>query len=125
MSKHKLKAFRQILIDKKAEIENRLRHLEAIASQTSADELDRMQYSAEQAVAVHHLNFESDTLVEVMEALQRVDEGDFGKCVRCMEQISRKRLMAVPWTRFCIQCRTLGTLENLGRRRSRKGPLRH
>lgn len=37
-------------------------------------------------------------------ALRRIEDGSFGKCLHCEEEISPKRLAAVPWASFCIQC---------------------
>jgi len=43
-------------------------------------------------------------LKEVVSALQKVDEGGFGDCERCGEAISEKRLEALPFARYCIEC---------------------
>lgn len=40
----------------------------------------------------------------IREALDAVDRGDYGECSRCGEDISEKRLAAVPWARTCIHC---------------------
>jgi RNA polymerase-binding transcription factor len=40
----------------------------------------------------------------VDEALTRIREGTFGQCVQCGEELQQKRLEAVPWTRYCINC---------------------
>jgi len=43
-------------------------------------------------------------LQEVVDALRRLDEGDFGKCMNCEEEVEQKRLEAVPWSPFCLSC---------------------
>ena len=40
-------------------------------------------------------------------ALQRMASDDFGYCDECGENISKKRLMAVPLTRMCINCQSI------------------
>ena len=40
-------------------------------------------------------------------ALQRMESDDFGYCDECGENISKKRLMAVPLTRMCINCQSI------------------
>jgi DnaK suppressor protein len=114
MTNSRLKTFRRILNSKRIELARRLRHREAIAIERSADEFDAIQFSLERDVAVHSLDIESDTFREVLEALERIDQGTYGLCVRCEAEISPKRLLALPWTRLCIQCRTVGTLNYLG-----------
>jgi DnaK suppressor protein len=43
-------------------------------------------------------------LQEVVDALRRLDEGEFGDCMNCGEEVERKRLEAVPWSPFCLAC---------------------
>jgi DnaK suppressor protein len=40
-------------------------------------------------------------------ALQRMASDDFGYCDECGENISKKRLMAVPLTSMCINCQSI------------------
>lgn len=47
---------------------------------------------------------ERNVLQMVNEALNRVEDGTFGVCVSCDNEIQQKRLEAVPWTRHCISC---------------------
>lgn len=37
-------------------------------------------------------------------ALGRIESGTFGECVACGGQINHKRLVAMPWTEYCLQC---------------------
>ena len=43
-------------------------------------------------------------LKEVVSALQKIAEGGFGACERCGEAIAEKRLEALPFARYCIEC---------------------
>ena len=47
---------------------------------------------------------EQGTLELVIEALDRLNHGKYGRCVECGEPISKPRLQALPYTRHCIQC---------------------
>jgi DnaK suppressor protein len=47
---------------------------------------------------------ERHVLQLVNEALARVENGTFGVCVSCDNEIQQKRLEAVPWTKHCISC---------------------
>lgn len=40
----------------------------------------------------------------VDDALRRIKEESFGQCVSCEQELQQKRLEAVPWTRYCINC---------------------
>lgn len=43
-------------------------------------------------------------LRQIKEALERIDDGSYGVCAECEKPISPKRLQAVPWAKFCVQC---------------------
>jgi DnaK suppressor protein len=40
----------------------------------------------------------------IQEAIKALDRGQYGQCVRCAEDINKKRLEAVPWATLCIRC---------------------
>jgi DnaK suppressor protein len=77
---------------------------EIIAVERSADEMDQTGRSAEQEFAILGLNRRSELLRNIQAALRRIENGTFGTCANCEETIGRNRLVAVPWTAFCIRC---------------------
>jgi len=48
------------------------------------------------------LENEAQILTEIDDALARIDRGTYGICENCHREISRERLEAVPYTRYCI-----------------------
>jgi len=48
-----------------------------------------------------------NVLAAIDAALQRIEEGTFGKCVNCGKDIGEERLAALPWATLCIDCRRL------------------
>lgn len=87
--------------------------------QTGADET---QDIADQAVSSYQkeLLFTQGTnghtqLSLVRLALERIDEGSYGECLQCGSTIGEKRLDALPWTPYCINCQEKienGEIEN-------------
>lgn len=45
-------------------------------------------------------------IYHIDEALQRIADGNYGKCAECGKQISPSRLKAVPHARMCIDCKS-------------------
>jgi RNA polymerase-binding transcription factor DksA len=41
---------------------------------------------------------------EVAAALERIEEGTFGRCQNCDREISKERLKMLPYTRYCVKC---------------------
>ncbi len=107
MTKNELKKYRETLEAKQAELATFVRNREGIAIEKSPDALDEVQHAAERELAIRNLDRESNLLRNVRAALRRIDEGTFGVCLHCEEDISPKRLNAVPWTPFCIQCQEI------------------
>jgi DnaK suppressor protein len=48
---------------------------------------------------------EQSKLEEIKDALKRIDEGIYGKCVSCGKPIEEKRLVAIPEAKMCINCK--------------------
>jgi DnaK suppressor protein len=107
MTKTELNKFKEILENKQAELAQVLRNREGIAIEKSPDALDEVQNAAERELAIRNLDRESNLLRNVRAALHRMDEGTFGVCAHCEEDISLKRLNAVPWAAYCIQCQEI------------------
>jgi DnaK suppressor protein len=104
VTKTELNKFKKILENKQDELEQIVRNRDAITIEKSADALDEVQHAAERELAIRNLDRESNLLRNVRSALRRIEEGSFGTCLHCEEEISPKRLNAVPWAAFCIQC---------------------
>jgi DnaK suppressor protein len=104
MTKNELNRFRAALTAKVAELERFNRHRDGITIERSADQLDEIQAASQRAIAVCNLDRGYNELRDARAALRRIQEGSFGTCQECDEDIHPKRLAAVPWAAFCIQC---------------------
>ncbi len=107
MTKSEINKFKKILEAKQAELERVVRNRDAIAIEKSADALDEVQHASERELAIRNLDRESNLLRNVRLALRRIEDGSFGTCLHCEEEISPKRIAAVPWAANCIQCQEL------------------
>lgn len=104
MTKTEVSKSKKILEAKQEELEQIVRKRDAITIEKSADALDEVQHAAERELAIRNLDRESNLLRNVRSALRRIEDGSFGVCLHCEEEISPKRVAAVPWTALCIQC---------------------
>ena len=107
MTKTELNKFKEVLETKQAELAKVLRNREGITIEKSPDALDEVQNAAERELAIRNLDRESNLLRAVRAALHRINEGTFGTCLHCEEDISSKRLNAVPWAAYCISCQEI------------------
>jgi len=50
---------------------------------------------------------ESKQLALIDEALTRIEDDEFGVCQNCEKNVQAKRLAAIPWARYCLECQEL------------------
>ncbi len=104
MTETEVNRFRAVITARVAELERFTRHRDAITVERSADQLEEIQAASQRALAVCNLDREFNQLRDARAALRRIQEGTFGTCRECDEDIHPKRLAAVPWATFCIRC---------------------
>ena len=105
MTQTELAGFRTALEGEYLTVKNLLNHRDSMGSVAAADQMDQIQFTSERDMVIGTLERDSVRLREVRAALGRVHEHTFGVCSDCDEPISMKRLLAVPWTTTCIECR--------------------
>ena len=69
-----------------------------------ADPVDMTQEAAERDVAVQLLDRESALVRRLRNAIDRIEDGSYGLCLQCEEEIAPTRLKAIPWAELCIRC---------------------
>jgi DnaK suppressor protein len=104
MTKNELEKYKTVLENKLKELSDALRNREDIAIEKTPDALDEVQLAGERELAIRNLDRESNLLRQVRGALSRLADGSYGTCLHCEEEISLKRLNAVPQTAYCITC---------------------
>ncbi len=57
----------------------------------------------EEDVTLGLLENEDQLLGEINDALDRIEQGTFGRCEICGQEIPRERLEAVPYARYCLR----------------------
>jgi DnaK suppressor protein len=104
MTKVDLEKFRKTLETKQSELTGSLRNRDEIVIEKAPDALDEVQLAGERELAIRNLDRDSNMLRQIRRALARVADGSYGICLHCDEEISPKRIAAVPWAAYCIRC---------------------
>jgi DnaK suppressor protein len=63
------------------------------------------------------IQMKSETLHKIEEALQRLEEGTYGNCFECGDEISERRLRALP---FAVRCKDCEEAREVAERRERQ-----
>jgi DnaK suppressor protein len=107
MKQSEIAKYKQMVDNQQSEIESRLMRRDGIAIEHNADPLDEVQHASDRELAIRNLDRESMMLRAIRSALERIKEGNYGTCTSCDEDISPKRLAAVPWSPYCLRCQEI------------------
>ncbi|MGE5414429.1 MAG: TraR/DksA family transcriptional regulator [Syntrophomonadaceae bacterium] len=119
MTKKEMEKYRRLLEDKKSSLSSELAKTRSAEEETTEEST---QDIADKAVSSYTREFlysltdgERTTLLQIDDALVRIEEGTYGLCLNCGQLMTEKRLNAVPWAPYCLDCQELsekGMLQN-------------
>jgi len=99
--------FKQTLLRKQRDLQANIARLEDEARESGEDEVrdstDDATSSQGASESLQEDTLESETLIQVEDALQRIEDGTYGKCRDCGRPIEPARLEAVPWAAYCLE----------------------
>jgi RNA polymerase-binding protein DksA len=115
MTKAELAAFRNTLLTMRKRLNGDVSHLANEAMRTGGsgsarssspppDQVDQGADNFEQEFTLSLLQNQEHVLEEIAGALQRIEDGHFGRCEECQSVIPKARLQALPYTRHCVAC---------------------
>ncbi|MFH1441249.1 MAG: TraR/DksA family transcriptional regulator [Candidatus Omnitrophota bacterium] len=116
LNKKDLTVFKKIIINKKEEVLDDIKHisedtLKKSQKEASGDISGYTYHMADVATDSYDREFslgiasnDRELLYELDDALKRIEDGTFGICEDCKIIIAKTRLKAVPQARFCIKC---------------------
>src|SRR5215467_9428006 len=71
----------------------------------SGDWIDQSSQESDLHVRLALKQTDAKLLRAIEEAIHRIEQGTYGICMECENEIAPARLEAVPWTRVCIDCK--------------------
>ena len=109
MRQRELKLFRKILEDRKRELlEEAGRAVDTMndSEESFADPTDRAALESDRNFLLRMRDRERKLLTKIDEAFARLDDGSYGRCEECANEIGIERLKARPVTTLCISCKS-------------------
>jgi DnaK suppressor protein len=98
-------AYRKMLLEKRQQAAEGLGiKFDTLAKMGRIAEEDQAQVSHDEFVSLRLNSLDYLQLRLIEEALDRMEAGDYGICLSCEEPIPDKRLQAVPWAKYCLNC---------------------
>ncbi|OGQ05503.1 MAG: RNA polymerase-binding protein DksA [Deltaproteobacteria bacterium RIFCSPLOWO2_12_FULL_44_12] len=109
MNKKEITRFKKLLEERKQALLNIINNTKeqglGFNSEDLPDEIDLASSEADQSMNLRLRDRERVLLKKIERTLEKMDEGIFGVCETCGEEISAKRLEARPVTDLCIRCK--------------------
>lgn len=110
-----IEAFKTMLLEKRNKLLGTVSYMENDALKVERSDLSSMPVhmadlgtdSFEQEFTLELMDSERKLIVEINDALSRIENGTYGICEINGEPITKQRLEAIPWARCCIACASL------------------
>lgn len=96
---------REILKEIKIDISKYIKGENRQLVDTALDDGDWSVVDLSEDISLRHLSAHRDDLQRIDEAIRKIDEGTYGLCEDCGEEISEERLKILPYAIFCIDCK--------------------
>jgi DnaK suppressor protein len=98
---------RDLLEERRREIHQKLRSLRETLPAEVSEVRDAEEHSLDDFV--HDVDFalmqmKSETLLQIDEAIRRIETGAYGECAECGDEIASARLAALPFAELCRDC---------------------
>jgi len=109
MERERLEFFRELLNERlKTILEEAEKTVKGMTTDRDSfpDPTDRANLETDRNFLLRIRDRERKLIGKIKEALARIDDGTFGICEECGEEISEERLKARPMTTLCIDCKT-------------------
>jgi DnaK suppressor protein len=108
MDKETQAYFKEVLLERLDELYSEAE--KTVAGMTDNEEnfpdpTDRASLESDRNFVLRIRDRERKLITKIREALQRIEEGTFGQCSECGDDIGMERLNARPVTTLCIECK--------------------
>lgn len=111
MDKRRVRVFRDKLMDRRESLVGQVQQAELYSrerdSEATQDPADMAANAYTKELLVSMSDNDRQLLNLIDEALERMEDSGYGKCIRCGQALPEKRLDAVPWARHCVRCQEL------------------
>jgi len=108
LTKREKQVYKKTLLEQKEKIVKKLSQLTSESKEVEADFAQDLVDKAESSYTKEFLlslsDAEREQLRLIDDALRRLPTKEFGICQMCAKEIGKKRLTALPWTPYCIDC---------------------
>lgn len=111
MHESDVKYFKDLLEERKAQIKKNIEdasiEMQSLTQSEVNDEIDHAAISIDKTIEHAISSQQAKELLEIDYALKKIEDGTYGICEMCEEDIQLPRLKVKPQAKYCIVCREL------------------
>ena len=108
MNELNLKEIKENLLTERAALINKLKSNDlSVDDAETPDPVDLAVRNYSKNVMLAVSENESRQIVLIDESLRRIEDEEYGQCQNCEKDSNPKRLVAIPWARYCLDCQQL------------------
>jgi len=107
MDKQKLEFFRNLLLEQRRQAIEDLQTDQSTALEGDdgvEDAGEMAELDLNRSTALDLADRQTHLIEEIDDALQRIEDGTYGQCVRCGKPLDEERLKAMPTARYDVEC---------------------
>jgi len=104
LTKKELDEYRKKLTVRRNELVHKLSEFRSESKHIAQDLADKAESSYTKEFLLSMSDAERSELLHIDAALKRLDKREYGHCMMCQKEISKKRLTYLPWAPLCIEC---------------------
>ena len=107
MSKEEILFLRNVLLDRRSSVLERVQRLAAAWLELEERAIELEEEAQKASIAKPYDKLDENGKIEIEQidmALAKMSLGDYGICESCGDDIAPKRLQAIPWARLCVDC---------------------
>jgi RNA polymerase-binding transcription factor len=107
MDRQKLEYFRNLLLEQRRQATEDLRADKSTALEGDdgvEDSGEMSQLDLNRSTALDLATRQTQLIEDIDEALQRIEDGTYGQCVRCGKPLDEERLKAMPTAKYDAEC---------------------
>lgn len=113
-----LQKFKEILSKTKLGLVDGASDLKKLHVEKTADEVDAANNHLNQTLETKLLTRKASYIRKIDYALEKIEEGTYGECEKCGDEIAAKRLLARPTASLCLYCKEIQEKRETAQRRT-------
>ncbi|MGM0442339.1 MAG: TraR/DksA family transcriptional regulator [Elusimicrobiota bacterium] len=110
MNKKEIKKLKEELVKERESLREEVKKIkereDSYLNDKVGDNLDKAAGNSHREVLFYLSGYERQRAEDIKDALNKIEQGNYGICENCKDKITQDRLKAIPYARLCVDCKS-------------------